>query len=331
MEYTPNKARYNSTMKYVMCGKSGLLLPKISLGLWHNFGEVDDFEKSKSIIHYAFDNGITYFDLANNYGPPPGSAESNFGKILKSSLSSYRDELIIATKAGHEMWEGPYGDGSSRKNLIASLNQSLKRMQLEYVDIFYSHRYDGITPIEETIQALIDIVRSGKALYAGLSKYPPELAAKAYKMLAENGTPCLIQQDKYNLFYRNVEKGVLDTAEQFGVGFCAFSPLAQGLLTNRYINGIPEDSRVARNGFLKKEQITPEILSVINKLNNIAVKRGETLAQMALGWLLHDKRVTTVIVGSSSVNQLADSIGTLGAPGFTIEELENIRNIVESV
>lgn len=331
MEYTPNKARYNSTMKYVMCGKSGLLLPKISLGLWHNFGEVDDFEKSKSIIHYAFDNGITYFDLANNYGPPPGSAEINFGKILKSSLSSYRDELIIATKAGHEMWEGPYGDGSSRKNIIASLNQSLKRMQLEYVDIFYSHRYDGITPIEETIQALIDIVRSGKALYAGLSKYPPELAAKAYKMLAENGTPCLIQQDKYNLFYRNVENGVLDTAEQFGVGFCAFSPLAQGLLSNRYINGIPEDSRVARNGFLKKEQITPEILLVINKLNNIAVKRGETLAQMALGWLLNDKRVTTVIVGSSSVNQLADSIGTLGAPGFTIEELEKIRNIVETV
>ena len=331
MEYTPNKARYNSTMKYVMCGKSGLLLPKISLGLWHNFGEVDDFEKSKSIIHYAFDNGITYFDLANNYGPPPGSAEINFGKILKSSLLSYRDELIIATKAGHEMWEGPYGDCSSRKNLIASLNQSLKRMQLEYVDIFYSHRYDGITPIEETIQALIDIVRSGKALYAGLSKYPPELAAKAYKMLAENGTPCLIQQDKYNLFYRNVEIGVLDTAEQFGVGFCAFSPLAQGLLTNRYINGIPEDSRVARNGFLKKEQITPKILLVINKLNAIAVKRGETLAQMALGWLLHDKRVTTVIVGSSSVNQLADSIGTLGAPGFTIEELENIRSIVESV
>lgn len=330
MEYTPNKARYNSTMKYDMCGRSGLLLPKISLGLWHNFGEVDDFEKSKSIIHYAFDNGITYFDLANNYGPPPGSAESNFGKVLKMSLSAYRDELIIATKAGHEMWEGPYGDGSSRKNLISSLNQSLKRMQLEYVDIFYSHRYDGITPLEETIQALIDIVRSGKALYAGLSKYPPDLAAKAYKMLAENGTPCLIQQDKYNLFYRNVENGVLDTAEQFGVGFCAFSPLAQGLLTNRYINGIPEDSRVARNGFLKKEQITSSVLEVIYKLNNIALKRGETLAQMSLGWLLHDKRVTTVIVGSSSVNQLADSIGTLGAPGFTLEELEKIRNIVET-
>lgn len=331
MTYIPKQTRYIGSMNYVMCGKSGLLLPKISLGLWHNFGHVDDYEQSKSMIHFAFDNGITYFDLANNYGPPPGSAEENFGKILKSSLSSYRDEIIIATKAGHEMWEGPYGDGSSRKNLMASINQSLKRMQLDYVDIFYSHRYDGVTPLEETIQTLTDIVRSGKALYAGLSKYPPELTAKAYKMLAENGTPCLIQQDRYNLFSRNVEKGVLDTAESFGVGFCAFSPLAQGLLTNRYLHGIPKDSRVARNGFLKKEEITPEIIEIISKLNDIAIKRGETLAQMALSWLLHDKRVTTVIVGSSNVGQLGDSLGTLGAPGFTNEELDQIRSIVETV
>jgi L-glyceraldehyde 3-phosphate reductase len=331
MAYFPCNTRYTGSMKYVFCGKSGLQLPKVSLGLWHNFGHTDDFENSKSMIHFAFDNGITYFDLANNYGSPPGSAEENFGKILKDSLSGYRDEIIVATKAGHLMWNGPYGDGSSRKNLIASINQSLKRMQLDYVDIFYSHRYDGVTPLEETIQTLTDIVRSGKALYAGLSKYPPELAAKAYKMLADNGTPCLIQQDRYNLFSRNVENGVLDTTQQFGVGFCAFSPLAQGLLTDRYLRGIPKDSRVAKNGFLKKEQITPEIIKVIGKLNDLALKRGETLAQMALGWLLHDKRVTTVIVGSSSVEQLGDNIGTISAPGFTDEELNLIKDIVKNV
>lgn len=331
MAHTPNPDRYTAGMKYDLCGKSGIYLSKISLGMWHNFGDVDDYAKSKSVIEFAFDNGITYFDLANNYGPPPGSAEITFGKVLKESLAAHRDEMIVATKAGHLMWDGPYGDGSSRKNLIASLNQSLKRMQLDYVDIFYSHRYDGITPLEETIQTLIDIVRSGKALYAGLSKYPPELAAKAYKMLSDNGTPCLIQQDRYNLFSRGVEKGVLETAAENGVGFCAFSPLAQGLLTNRYLDGIPTDSRVARNGFLKKEQLTDETIDKIKRLNDLALSRGETLAQMALGWLLHDKRVTTVIVGASSVQQLKDNIGTLYMEGFSQSELDEISSIAGNV
>lgn len=284
------------------------------------------------MIRYAFDSGITCFDLANNYGFPPGSAEENFGKIIKQSFKSYRDELIITTKAGHLMWEGPYGDGSSRKNLIASLNQSLKRLQMDYVDIFYSHRYDGVTPLEETMQTLTDIIRSGKALYAGLSKYPPELAAKAYDMLAAQGTPCLIQQDRYNLLSRKVEKGILDTAEKYGVGFCAFSPLAQGLLTNRYLTGIPDGSRITRSSFLKKEQLTPELMSVISNLNDLAIKRGESLAQMALGWLLHDLRVTTVIVGASSVDQLSDSLGSLTAhQSFSEEELDIIQHVVEQL
>lgn len=329
MEYIPAKERYIGKMKFNRCGNTGLKLPSISLGLWHNFGDINDYNNSKSMIEFAFDNGITYFDLANNYGPPPGSAETNFGKILKESLSSYRDEMIIATKAGHEMWAGPYGDGSSRKNLIASLNQSLKRMQLEYVDIFYSHRYDGYTPIEETIQTLSDIVKSGKALYAALSKYPPELAAKGYEMLKSNGTPCLIQQDKYNLFYRNVEAGILETAQKNGVGFCAFSPLAQGLLTDRYLKGIPEDSRAAKNGFLKKEQITESVLNKITELNIIASERGESLARMSLAWLLNDKRVTTVIVGASSVKQLNDNLGVLDSPVFSSEHLSKIRSIIE--
>lgn len=331
MNYMPDKTRYSKNMKYVRCGKSGLLLPRIALGLWHNFGDVDDYGKCKSMIEFAFDNGITYFDLANNYGPPPGSAEINFGKILKESLSPYREEMIIATKAGHLMWDGPYGDGSSRKNLMTSIDQSLKRMQLDYVDIFYSHRYDGFTPLEETIQTLTDIVKSGKALYAGLSKYPPELAEKAYNMLVAQGTPCLIQQDRYNMFSRKVENGVLETAKRNGVGFCAFSPLAQGLLTDRYLKGIPADSRVARNGFLKKEQITPEVYKAICQLNDTARQRGETLAQMALSWVLHDERVTTVIVGSSSVGQLSDNLGTLNAPGFSDDELSQIRSIAETV
>jgi len=329
MNYTPNESRYTNGMDYSYCGKSGLMLPKISLGLWHNFGHVDDFEKSKEVIHCAFDRGITHFDLANNYGPPPGSAEENFGKIFKSSLSSYRDEIIISTKAGHLMWDGPYGDGSSRKNLMASLNQSLKRLQLDYVDIFYSHRYDGITPIEETMQALIDIVKSGKALYVGISKYPPHLAEKAYKILEAQGVHCLIHQDRYSLFSREVEDGTLETANRNGVGFCAFSPLAQGLLTDRYLNGIPADSRVARNGFLKKEQVTTEKIEIIQQLNNIALERGESLAQMALSWLISDKRVTTVIVGASSVTQLINNLGTLNSPELNKEDLMSIRTIVE--
>lgn len=331
MAYTPNETRYSNGMIYTYCGKSGLMLPKISLGLWHNFGHVDNFDKSKDVIHCAFDRGITHFDLANNYGPPPGSAEENFGKIFKNSLSAYRDEIIVSTKAGHDMWAGPYGDGSSRKNLIASLNQSLKRLQLDYVDIFYSHRYDGITPIEETMQALIDIVKSGKALYVGISKYPPHLAEKAYKILEAQGVHCLIHQDRYSLLSREVEDGTLETADRNGVGFSAFSPLAQGLLTDRYINGIPADSRVARNGFLKKEQVTAEKIEVIKKLNKIALDRGESLAQMALSWLINDKRVTTVIVGASSVNQLVNNLGTLDSPKLSEEDQKNIRSIVEKL
>jgi Predicted oxidoreductases (related to aryl-alcohol dehydrogenases) len=329
MAYTPEEKRYTNGMSYSYCGKSGLMLPKISLGLWHNFGHVDDFQKSKDVIHFAFDHGVTHFDLANNYGPPAGSAEENFGSIFKSDLAAHRDEIIVSTKAGHEMWAGPYGDGSSRKNLIASLNQSLKRLQMDYVDIFYSHRYDGITPIEETIQTLIDIVKSGKALYAGISKYPPHLAEKAYKMMEAQGVHCLIHQDRYNLFSREVEEGTLETAERNGVGFSAFSPLAQGMLTDRYLNGIPEDSRVARNGFLKKEQITAEKLEIIKQLNMIALDRGESLAQMALSWVVSDKRVTTVIVGASSVNQLAGSLGTLDSPKLSETDLKLVREIVE--
>ena len=328
MAYIPDINRYNAGMKYSYCGKSGLLLPKVSLGLWHNFGHTDDFENSKSIVEYAFDQGITHFDLANNYGPPPGSAEENFGKIFRHSLSAHRDEIIVSTKAGHLMWDGPYGDGSSRKNLISSLHQSLKRMDLEYVDIFYSHRYDGVTPIEETMQALIDIVKSGKALYAGISKYPPELAEKCYRMLESQGVRCLIYQDRYSMLARDVENGALETADRNGIGFCAFSPLAQGLLTDRYLDGIPSDSRVAKNGFLKKEQVTPERIAIIRELNELALERRETLAQMALSWLLNDTRVTTVLVGASSVDQLKNNLQALQAPVFESDILERIREIV---
>jgi len=328
MAYIPSTTRYSHGMKYSYCGKSGLLLPKVSLGLWHNFGHTDDFENSKSIVEYAFDQGITHFDLANNYGSPAGSAEENFGKIFRKSLSAHRDEIIVSTKAGHLMWDGPYGDGSSRKNLISSLNQSLKRLQLDYVDIFYSHRYDGVTPIEETMQALIDIVKSGKALYAGISKYPPELAEKCYRILESQGVRCLIYQDRYSMLARDVENGALETADRNGIGFCAFSPLAQGLLTDRYLEGIPSDSRVAKNGFLKKEQVTPERVAIIRELNDLALQRGETLAQMALSWLLNDTRVTSVLVGASSVEQLKNNLEALNAPVFEPEVLEKIREIV---
>jgi len=328
MAYAPNITRYSNGMNYSYSGKSGLLLPKISLGLWHNFGHSDAFENSKSIVEFAFDQGITHFDLANNYGPPPGAAEENFGKILKASLSAHRDEIIVSTKAGHLMWDGPYGDGSSRKNLISSLNQSLKRMKMEYVDVFYSHRYDGVTPIEETMQALIDIVKSGKALYAGLSKYPPELAEKCYRILESQGVRCLIYQDRYSLLTRDVENGALETANRNGIGFCAFSPLAQGLLTDRYLNGIPSDSRVAKNGFLKKEQLTPARIEILKELNSIALKRGETLAQMALSWILNDARVTTVLVGASSVEQLRNNLEALNAPAFEQKALDEINDVV---
>jgi len=316
-------------MDYSFCGNSGLQLPKISLGLWHNFGEVDDFTNAKKMIFHAFDNGITHFDLANNYGPPPGSAESNFGKVLSEDLKGYRDHVIISSKAGHQMWSGPYGDGSSRKSIMASINQSLKRTGLEYFDIFYSHRHDSQTPIEETMQALVDIVKQGKALYIGISKYPVEETKKAYEFLKKQHVPCLVYQDKYNMFHRYPEEEHLELNEEYGVGFVAFSPLAQGILTDKYLNGIPEDSRAAKeHGFLKKEEITFEIIEKVKKLNQIAKERGQTLAEMALAWVLSHKEVTSVIVGASSVKQLDINLGVMKNMSFTEEELYEIRKII---
>ena len=327
--YYPSQSRYNGDMPYRRCGKSGILLPAISLGLWHNFGGVDTLENSMKKIHYAFDHGITHFDLANNYGPPYGSAEETFGTIMKNSLKPYRDELFISTKAGHDMWDGPYGEWGSRKHLISSLDQSLKRMNLEYVDIFYSHRYDPQTPLEETLQALTDIVRSGKALYVGISKYPEEAANFAYRYLKENKTPCLLYQGKYNIFDQNPAfDGTLQGCEKNGIGFIAFSPLAQGLLTDRYLDGIPLDSRVGRGGYLKKEALTSEMLEKIKKLNAIASNRGQSLAQMAISWLLRDTRVTSVIVGASSVDQLGNNLKSLQNISFTSDELSEINNVI---
>jgi L-glyceraldehyde 3-phosphate reductase len=326
--YQPSVVRYNK-MQYKYCGKSGLLLPRISLGLWHNFGSVDDFGVATDMIKYAFDNGVTHFDLANNYGPVPGSAESNFGKILKENFQGYRDEMIISSKAGHSMWAGPYGDGSSRKNLIASIDQSLRRTGLEYFDIFYSHRYDGVTPVEETIQTLIDIVKQGKALYIGISKYPPEQARQAYEMMKEAGVPCLISQYRYSMFERTIESETIPLAAEYGSGVIAFSPLAQGLLTDRYLNGIPENSRAARStGFLKLEQVTDEKIAKAKELNELAVRRGQTLAEMALAWVLKDERMTSVIVGASSVKQLEANLHTLNNLSFTSEELTLIDSIL---
>lgn len=312
-------------MKYRRCGKSGILLPELSLGLWHNFGSVDSFENSMKMAHYAFDNGITHFDLANNYGPSFGSAEDTFGGIMKKSFMPYRDELFISTKAGHEMWAGPYGEWGSRKHLISSLDQSLKRMNLEYVDIFYSHRYDPVTPLEETLQALVDIVRQGKALYVGISKYPKAAAEFAYKYLKEREIHCLLYQGRYNMFNREPEEDILQQTKANGSGFIAFSPLAQGLLTNRYINGIPQDSRIARGGFLKEEQLTEVALKKIKALNEIAAQRGQTLAEMALAWVLKDDLVTSVIIGASSVNQLKDNLKAIENCVFSPEELEKIN------
>jgi len=326
--YIPASDRYTNSVGYQNCGKSRLQLPRISLGLWHNFGDVDDQDEALKMIHFAFDHGITHFDLANNYGTPFGSAEKNFGRILKDQFSSYRDELIISTKAGHEMWEGPYGDGSSRKYLIASLDQSLHRMKLDYVDIFYSHRYDATTPLEETMGALSDMVKQGKALYVGISKYPVDKAREAYQILRNNGTPCLINQDKYNIFTRQVEQNVLPLAKENGVGYIAFSPLAQGLLSDKYLNGIPENSRAAHSyGFLQKNQITPEIISKISKLNEIASQRGQTLAQMALAWCLRSPEVNSVIVGASSLKQLQDNIDAIKNTQFSNDELWRIGEL----
>ena len=322
--YKAEENRY-ADMIYRRCGRSGILLPAVSLGLWHNFGSVDVFSNFIQIAHAAFDHGVTHFDLANNYGPAYGSAEENFGRILKKGLGAYRDEMIISTKAGYDMWPGPYGNWGSRKYLMASLDQSLKRMGLEYVDIFYSHRPDPETPIEETMGALADIVRQGKALYVGISKYPKEAAEFAYKYLAERDVHCLLYQGKYNLFNREPEEeGILRQAKENGTGFIAFSPLAQGLLTNRYLNGIPEDSRMARGGFLKKEQLTEEVLSKIKVLNKMAEERGQTLAEMALAWVLKDDLVTSVIIGASSVAQLEDNLKAIRNTSFTKEELRRL-------
>ena len=328
MDYQPSTDRYGK-MQYKLCGNSGLLLPRISLGLWHNFGSVDDFGVATDMIKYAFDHGVTHFDLANNYGPVPGSAESNFGKILKDNFQGYRDEMIISSKAGHDMWAGPYGDGSSRKNLMASIDQSLRRTGLEYFDIFYSHRYDDVTPVEETMQALIDIVKQGKALYVGISKYPPQQAKQAYDMLKSAGVPCLISQYCYNMFNRAVEAETLPLAASYGSGFISFSPLAQGLLTDKYLKGIPEGSRAARpTGFLQTSQVTPELVRKASLLNELALRRGQSLAQMALAWVLKDERMTSVIVGASSVEQLAANLRTLDKLDFTPEELVSINDIL---
>lgn len=326
--YSPDSNRYDNGMKYRRCGRSGILLPEISLGLWHNFGDVNTFANSQAMAHYAFDQGITHFDLANNYGPSHGSAEETFGMIMKKSFLPYRDELFISTKAGHDMWPGPYGEWGSRKYLMNSLNQSLKRMNLDYVDIFYSHRYDPETPLEETLQTLVDIVRQGKAIYVGISKYPKEAAEFAYRYLAERDVHCLLYQGRYNMFNREPEEeGILQQAKENGTGFIAFSPLAQGLLTNRYLKGIPEDSRIAKGGFLKKEALTEEVLNKIKALNELATLRGQTLAEMALAWVLKDEMVTSVIIGASSVAQLDDNLKAIKNTTFTAEEIEKMNLI----
>lgn len=319
-------------MNYNRCGRSGLLLPAISVGLWHNFGGVDVFENGRQIVRHAFEQGVTHFDLANNYGPPPGSAEENFGRILKSDFPGFmRDRLVISTKAGYTMWEGPYGDWGSRKYLLASLDQSLKRMQLQYVDIFYSHRPDPETPVEETMMALDHAVRQGKALYVGLSNYSAEQTRVAVEILRSLGTPCLIHQPKYSMFQREPENGLFDVLLQNGVGCIPFSPLAQGLLTGRYVNGIPRDSRAAKpHGFLKENEITPAVLAKVQALHKIAEARGQSLSQMAIAWILRQPAVTSVLVGVSSVGQLDDNLVSLKNTAFTAEELESIDRILET-
>lgn len=328
MDYQAFEGRYDK-MVYRRCGNSGLKLPLLSLGLWHNFGGVDVFENFRKILWKAFDSGITHFDLANNYGPPPGSAEENFGNILKKDFSAYRDEMIISTKAGYDMWPGPYGEWGSRKYLIASLDQSLKRMGIDYVDIFYSHRPDPDTPLEETMAALADMVKQGKVLYVGISNYEAKMAAKAIGILKDLGTPCLIHQPKYSMFERWVEGGLLDVLQQNGVGCIPFSPLAQGLLTNKYLKGIPEGSRASKGVFLKAEHITQEKLDKINALNNLAKERGQSLAQMAISWLLKDERVTSVLIGASSTLQLEDNLVALNNIVFSAEELKTIEEILK--
>ena len=331
MKYTASEDRYTK-MKYNRCGKSGLLLPALSLGLWHNFGHIDNLENARNILRVAFDNGITHLDLANNYGPPAGSAEENFGKLFKDDFIPYRDELIISTKAGWGMWPGPYGDWGSKKYLVASLDQSLKRMGLDYVDIFYHHRPDPNTPLEETMGTLDLMVRQGKCLYVGISSYQPEEAATAISILKRLGTPCLIHQPKYSMFDRWVEDGLLDVLEENGVGCIPFSPLAQGLLTNKYLKGIPADSRAAShrgNGAIDEDQVSEEKINKIRQLNVMAEARGQNLAQMALSWILKDKRITTVLIGASKPEQVLDSIGCLENILFEKDELEKINSILK--
>jgi L-glyceraldehyde 3-phosphate reductase len=329
MPYTPSKQRYD-TMIYNRCGKSGLKLPAISLGLWHNFGGVNSLENARKMIHCAFDLGITHFDLANNYGPPPGSAEKTLGHILMQDFSYYRDELIISTKAGWDMWPGPYGDFGSRKYLVASLDQSLKRMDLDYVDIFYHHRPDPETPLEETMSALDYIVRSGRALYVGISSYDAEQTRVAAKMLRDLGTPCLIHQPVYNMFNRWIENGLTSVLEEEGLGCIVFSPLAQGLLTDKYLNGIPEDSRAAnKHGFLNPEQVTGEKIEKIIKLNALAKKRGQTMAQMAIAWTLRLPQVTSALIGASRAEQIEDGVKALQNNAFSDEEIKQIESILK--
>jgi L-glyceraldehyde 3-phosphate reductase len=330
MSFTAAENRYEK-MDYNRCGRSGLRLPALSLGLWHNFGGVDDYKNARSIALRAFDLGVTHFDLANNYGPPPGSAEENFGRLLGEDLGPYRDELVISTKAGYLMWPGPYGEWGSRKYLLSSLDQSLRRMKLDRVDIFYSHRPDPDTPLEETMGALDSAVRQGKAIYAGISNYTAEQTRRACDLLVQLGTPCLIHQPRYSMFDRWVEDGLLDVLAERGIGCIPFSPLAQGLLTDRYLKGIPADSRAANpHGFLQKEQVTAELVAKSQQLNKLAHERGQTLAQMALAWLLHKPQITTVLIGASSVAQLEQNLGCLKNQNFSKEELAAIEVILQA-
>ncbi len=319
-QYFADELRYDGGMQYARCGRSGVLLPKVSLGFWHNFGGVDDYGRSRAITRYAFDHGITHFDLANNYGPPYGSAEETLGRLMDDDFRPYRDELFISTKAGYDMWQGPYGNWGSRKYLMASLDQSLKRMRLDYVDLFYSHRYDPETPLEETLQALVDVVRAGKALYVGISRWPLHATEVAVKYLRERDVPLLIYQGRINLLDRApIEEGITALCEREGVGFISFSPLAQGLLTDRYLNGIPADSRMSKGKFLRSEMLTPQLLERLKRLNAVADVRGETLAEMALAWVLHQKAVTSVLVGASSTEQLKNNLKCLSAESFDEE------------
>ena len=324
--YTASDNRYDDSADlYRRCGRSGVLLPKVSLGFWHNFGGVDSYDRARAIARCAFDNGITHFDLANNYGPPYGSAEQTLGKLMDDDFRPYRDELFIATKAGYDMWPGPYGNWGSRKYIFASLEQSLKRMRLNYVDLFYSHRYDPNAPLEETLQALVDIVRQGKALYIGISRWPLEALRVAHDYLKAHDVPMLIYQGRINLLDREpINEGILDYCQRQGIGFISFSPLAQGLLTDRYLHGVPDDSRMARNHFLKKERLTPELLNYLQRLNATATERGESLAEMALSWVLHQQGITSVLVGASNPEQLQKNLRSVHAQPFD----ENIEAIV---